>query len=119
MLERRKLHRDRTYLGGVIAFNQRCSAMDCLVRDFSANGVKVVFTNTAAVPDDFDLTIRQKGRTYRARMAWRRGNEAGACFLSQDATIPPISLEWVRRLRACEAEKAVLLQRIDRLSNGW
>ena len=47
MGERRKTARSRALLGGVIAFNQRMSSMDCQVRNISAAGAKVTFTNTA------------------------------------------------------------------------
>ena len=68
MAERRKIARSRTFLGGVIAFNQRKSSMDCQIRNFSTAGAKVTFANTAVVPDQFDLTIAHKERSYRARM---------------------------------------------------
>ncbi|MGA9513517.1 MAG: hypothetical protein WBV51_08100 [Pseudolabrys sp.] len=60
MSERGKSDRARTFLGGMIAFNKRNSTMDCRVRDFSATGARVQLTNTAIVPDQFDLTIARK-----------------------------------------------------------
>lgn len=118
MVEKRKAARSRTLLGGVIAFNNRASTMDCQVRNLSAEGAKVIFTNTAVVPDQFDLQIARKQQAFRARMVWRAPNEAGVAFLSeynQDAAVP---LEWARRLRECEAENASLRTRIAQLSDG-
>ena len=83
MVEKRKASRSRTLLGGVIAFNNRASTMDCQVRNLSAGGAKVTFSNTAAVPDQFDLKIARKERSFRARMIWRAPNEAGIAFLSE------------------------------------
>jgi len=77
MAERRKAVRARTLLGGVIAFNSRASTMDCQVRNLSSAGAKVTFTNTAVVPDQFDLMIARKERSFRARVIWRAPNEAG------------------------------------------
>jgi hypothetical protein len=118
MVEKRKAARSRTLFGGVIAFNNRASTMDCQVRNLSAGGAKVIFTNTAAVPDQFDLQIARKERSFRARMVWRAPNEAGVAFLSEYNHDTPVPLEWARRLRECEAEKAALRKRIAHLSEG-
>ena len=80
MTERRKTIRNRTFLGGVVAFNKGRSAIDCLVRNFSADGAKVVFADAALLPDAFDLEVPRKERTFRARMVWRRENEIGVAF---------------------------------------
>ena len=118
MQERRKLARGRTYLGGVIAFNRENSTMDCLVRNLSVGGAKISFTNTATVPDEFDLTIKQKGRALLARMVWRRADEAGIVFLNENVAGAPIPLDWARRLRDCQADNAALRRRVARLSTG-
>jgi PilZ domain-containing protein len=118
MAERRKSVRSRTYLGGVIAFNKRRSTMNCYVRNISAAGARVALTNAAVIPDQFELAIAQKERSYRARMVWRGANEAGVAFLSeytQDVSVP---LDWVRRLRDSETEKAVLRRRISQLTEN-
>lgn len=83
MAERRRAVRSRTLLGGVIAFNRRKSTMDCQVRNFSPAGARVIFTNTAVVPDQFVLTIAHKERAFRARMAWRGFDEAGIEFVGE------------------------------------
>jgi len=105
MAEKRKAARSRTLLGGVIAFNNRASTMDCQVRNLSTGGAKVTFSNTATVPDQFDLQIARKERSFRARM-----NE-----YSHDVPVP---LEWAKRLRDCEAEKAALRKRIAQLTES-
>lgn len=122
MQERRKSHRSRTYLGGRIAFNQRASTMDCLVRNLSSDGARVVFTNTLTVPDEFDLTITRKAESYRARMVWRQPGEgdapgeAGIVFLEPRAEAAPIPLDVARRLKKCEAERDALKRRVAQLS---
>ena len=80
MTERRRTVRNRTFLGGVVAFNKGRSAIDCLVRNFSTDGAKVVFADTVLVPDAFDLAVARKERTFRARMVWRLENEVGVAF---------------------------------------
>ena len=69
-------------------------------------------------PDEFDLEVRQKERTFRARMVWRRQNEAGITFVGQDSAGAPIPLDWARRLRDCETQKASLRRRVEQLSNA-
>ena len=118
MVEKRKAARSRTLLGGVIAFNNRASTMDCQVRNLSTGGAKVTFNNTTAVPDQFDLKIARKERSFRARMIWRTPNEAGIAFLSEYNQDVPVPLEWAKRVRDCEAEKAALHKRIAQLSES-
>jgi len=118
MTERRKTPRLRTFFGGVIAFNGRSSTMECLVRNLSAQGARVTFTNTVTVPDEFDLTIRRKEASYRARMVWRARDEAGVVFLDPAAASAPIPIEWARRLRESQAENAALKRRVAQLSTG-
>jgi hypothetical protein len=118
MIERRKRLRARTCLGGTIAFNRRKSTMDCQVRNFSPAGARVAFTNAATVPDQFDLTIARKERSFKARMVWRGANEAGVAFLGEFEQAVPIPLEWAKRLRECEAEKAALRRRIAQLTDS-
>jgi len=118
MVEKRKASRSRTLLGGVIAFNNRASTMDCQVRNLSAGGAKVTFSNTAVVPDQFDLKIARKARSFRARMIWRAPNEAGVAFLSEYNQDVPVPLEWAKRLRDREAENAALRKRIAQLSES-
>lgn len=118
MIEKRTSVRSRTCFGGTIAFNRRRSTMDCQVRNLSSIGARIAFTNAAAVPDQFDLTIARKDRAFKARMVWRGINEAGVAFLSECEQAVPSTLDWARRLRASEAEKAALRRRIAQLTDS-
>jgi hypothetical protein len=118
MQDRRKTTRRRTYFGGQIAFNRQSSLMDCLVRNISAEGARLVFTQTATVPQEFDLSMLQNARTFRAKVIWRRAEEAGVLFLEPRPESAPVSLDLVRRLRQCEAEKAALQRRVEQLSTA-
>ncbi|HEY0572199.1 MAG TPA: PilZ domain-containing protein [Enterovirga sp.] len=120
MEERRKTVRQRSYLGGRIAFNNRSSTMDCTVRNMSAGGARVAFSDTVVLPQDLDLAIRQKGLNARARVVWRSATEVGVSFLavSREAAGEVIPLDLARRMRDLEAEKAALKQRVAALSTG-
>jgi len=112
MIERRREHRLRSYLGGKIAFNHRRSTMDCLVRDMSAHGARLAFPGSITTPDAFDLHIPQREERHRVRVVWRQENVVGVGFAPRDDAASPISLEQARRLRALEAENAALRQRL-------
>jgi hypothetical protein len=102
----------------MIAFNKCNSIMDCRVRDISSTGARDHLTNTAVIPDQFDLTIARKERSFRARMVWRSVDEAGVAFLGEYNNEMPVSLDLARRLRQSEAEKTVLRKRIAQLTEN-
>ena len=114
MIERRQSTRARVIYGAVIAYNGRQSTVDCVVRNFSEDGAKVDFENPAQLPDAVELLITKKNRAFIAKITWRQANEAGLAFRPAERDAP-ISLDWARRLRACEADRRKLQNRIDRL----
>jgi hypothetical protein len=114
MIERRQSARARVIYSGVIAYDERRSTMNCVVRNFSEDGVKVEFDNTALLPDEIDLLIAKKSRAYTAKIVWRGERQAGLAFRSNGAN-HPIPLDWARRLRASESERRKLRGRIARL----
>jgi hypothetical protein len=116
MSERRSRPRLRSYLGARVAFNARASTMDCLVRNISDEGARLVFAAETTLPQEFDLLVPHRKLEARARIVWRTGTEMGVTFLQASqapatAEIVPISI--ARRLRDCETEKAALKRRIE------
>lgn len=81
MSEQRKAARTRVIYGGMLIFNNRCSTMDCTVRNFSANGARITIPHNALLPDHLTLVVARKGREYAARLAWRSEGAAGLEFL--------------------------------------
>jgi hypothetical protein len=116
MHERRQTIRLKSFLGGVMSYNKRRSTMDCLVRNFSQDGAKIVFSSPTPIPDEFDLEIRQKERTFRARAVWRSEAEAGVRFVSPESQPRVIPLDYVRRLKDSEADRARLRRRVEQLT---
>jgi hypothetical protein len=116
MEERRKARRLRTYLGGQVEFNPRCPSLECLVRNMSPNGARLIFPRPPAIPETFDLTIHQTGDSRRARIIWRTEKEAGVSFLENETGIV-VSLEAARRIKALEAERDVLAKRVAQFSD--
>ncbi len=114
MEERRKAHRGRTYLSGRVAFNDRCSTADCVVRNLSRDGAKIVLSGSATIPNEFDFTIHQKGDSRRTRIVWRREMEAGVVFLPSDIGAV-VSIETARHIKRLEADRQTLIRRLAQL----
>jgi hypothetical protein len=51
-------------------------------------------------------------------MVWRGANEAGIAFLSEYEQSTPVPIEWAKRLRDCESEKAALRRRVAQLTES-
>jgi hypothetical protein len=81
MQERRTNARVRSFLGGKIVFNNRCSSVECLLRNVSPTGARILLSETVTIPEDFELEIPKQGRRVRARLTWRKAEECGVRFL--------------------------------------
>ena len=116
MSERRKELRSRTLLGGVIAFNERRSTLDCSVRNFSERGARIEFTNIALLPDTFDLTVVRKQTTLRQHGL----AHARRCRRSVHRRVRERrrSAQLARKVKALEAQNEALRQRVTQLSEG-
>ena len=79
-VERRRIARQKSFLRGMIYFNNRRNAVDCLVRDISPYGARLIFSDAVTTPDVLDLYIPQKEQTLRVHVIWRLGQEVGVAF---------------------------------------
>jgi uncharacterized protein YceH (UPF0502 family) len=118
MSERRTSTRQKSFLRGSIQFNNRRTVIDCLVRDISATGARLIFSDSVSVPDVVELYIPQKEQTLRAHVQWRRGDEVGVAF-AKGAQAPaparPADGELAERVEKLEAEIAALKKMFKRL----
>jgi hypothetical protein len=116
MSERRNTARKKSFLRGSILFNNRRSAVDCLIRDFSEHGAKLVFADTG-VPDVIDLYIPHKDQTLRAHVQWRHGDEAGVTFHAPGpaAARQAKRTDLEERVEQLEAEVASLKRMLKQL----
>src|SRR5476651_1725816 len=87
-VERRRVTRQKSFLRGMIYFNNRRNAVDCLVRDISPYGARLIFSDAVTTPDVLDLYIPQKEQTLRVQVIWRHGQEVGVSF-AQAAQLEP------------------------------
>lgn len=116
MLERRQERRRRTYLGGSVAFNNRWSTMECLVRDMSPHGARLEFRDPAFLPDDLDLIIPARGHSRRVRVVWRDRYAVGVCFDERDTCVV-IPIELARQVNKLKAERDSLARRVKELTD--
>lgn len=117
--ERRRSARTRTLIGGKVIFNQRQSTLDCTVRNLSEDGALLVFPDSVALPELFELYFPVKRESRMVRSRWRDGGRIGVSFgavAKQDEA--PVPLDLARRLRQLEQENATLKARIVELTEG-
>lgn len=117
MSERRTVTRQKSLLRGRIHFNHKRAAIDCVIRDVSETGARLVFSSVVPVPDAFDLYIPQKETTLRAQVQWRHGDEIGVIFaqVAPMADETPAEAEIAERMHKLEAEVAHLRRMLKRL----
>lgn len=101
-VERRRVTRQKSFLRGMIYFNNRRNVVDCLIRDISPYGARLIFSDSVSTPDVFELYIPQKEQTLRVHAIWRHGQEVGVAF-AQAAQLDPV------------AETGDLAERVGRL----
>ena len=118
--EHRRESRHKVFLKGRITFNNGASSFDCLVRDMSVSGARLALSETATLPEAFDLHIPQKDKTVRASLRWRREDGVGIVVNGGDeaarvagATAPEPTADasvalLLRRVSELEAENAAL-----------
>ncbi len=117
MSERRKASRTKSFLRGRILFNNRQSGVDCLVRDYSEQGARLIFSDTAGIPGMIELHVPQKDQTLRAHVQWRRSKEVGVTFHHAAGATPQPSAtaDLTERVEQLEAEVALLKRMLKRL----
>jgi hypothetical protein len=118
MAERRSSSRQRSFLQGRIYYNNRRSSVDCLVRDVSDAGAKLVFAGAVTIPDVVELYLSNKEEVRRARIEWRKGDETGVSFRfedSADAGALAASTDLFGRVLKLERECASLKRVVSEL----
>lgn len=80
-----RAERVRSLLRAQAVYNNGNASIDCVVRNMSDSGARIETPNQTALPGEFDLHVPHKGRTYRARIVWRKATEAGVQFVDHAA----------------------------------
>jgi hypothetical protein len=118
-VERRKVSRQKSFLRGAINFNNRQSVLDCLIRDISPHGARLIFSGAVAVPDVLELYIPQKDQTLRAHVISRHGREIRVAF-AQHLALDGLTEEGDlgERVQRLEAEVAALKRLLRQIKAG-
>jgi hypothetical protein len=77
MSERRRAVRQKSFLRGNIQFNSGRNSVDCLIRDITVYGARLVCSDAVSTPDVIDVFIPQKDQTFRSHVIWRHGQDMG------------------------------------------
>lgn len=118
MGERRRSLRQKSFLRGCVYFSKRRGALDCVIRDISNEGARIIFSESVNVPDVVDLYIPQKEQTVRARVQWRHGDEIGLAFPDAlRAASATTDAELALRVAQLETEIASLRRALKRLKH--
>ena len=80
IVERRASPRQRRLNGAKIVFNNNSSVIDCIVRDLSAQGARLVVSRPVGIPDRFDLRIDRNGACHSSKVTWRADDQIGVSF---------------------------------------
>ena len=83
MTQPRRTERVRSLLRAQVMF-ANASTIECVVRNFSPAGVRLEIADGMPLPSEFELNIPHKGRSYRARVAWRGEGIVGAEFIDDE-----------------------------------
>lgn len=119
MSERRRGTRQKSFLHGLVYVDKRRGALNCLVRDLSEVGARIVFSRAVTLPPAFKLHIPQRERTFHAKVQWRRGDEIGLAFVpAQAAGATPRESELMERVAQLEAEILALRRTLKQLKRA-
>ncbi|HEY4919350.1 MAG TPA: PilZ domain-containing protein [Xanthobacteraceae bacterium] len=111
--ERRKQQRMPSYLGAQITTDHKLIAIDCVVRNMSGKGAKLLVPSTTLIPDEFVLHITTRKTAYRVRPRWRQLRALGVEVVPLAADRAPVPLASARRIKRLEAENAGLKRRLS------
>jgi hypothetical protein len=104
MEERRQDVRNRTYLGGRLSFNRQFSTFDCVVRNLSDHGAMIQLDHVSGLPDQIQLNVAQRKRSFSAHVIWRRLGTAGLSFSGGNAGDNVVPIGVARQLRKARDE---------------
>ena len=109
--------RQRTFLKGILYYDNRRASIDCVIRDISDSGARLTFEHPVIVPDHVELFIPQKQQTLRASVQRRGLNEIGIAFEDERLAEPrrTSDVEMQKRVETLEAEIAALKRLVTKL----
>jgi hypothetical protein len=109
--------RIRTFLKGIVYYDNRRASIECTIRDLSDTGARIAFATLVTVPDNIELHIPQKQSTFPAQVRRRDGYEIGVSFQNQRSDEPrrAIDGDMAERVTKLENEIAALKRLLKKL----
>lgn len=75
--ERRAKPRKKVLFSGVIVYGEGHYAINCRIRDLTDTSARLVLPANENVPEEFFLINMKEQTAHKARMIWRKKDEAG------------------------------------------
>jgi hypothetical protein len=113
MSERRRSSRLKSFLGGSVSYANGRSQQECLIRNLSSRGAKLVFDHAVTLPVEFDLLIHKQQRSFRAKVMWHREQEVGVRLAPIPIDASPAKL--ARKVQILTAENEQLREQMSQL----
>ena len=76
--------RRRVLLGGVAAYEDGAYTLNCQIRDLNEKGARITVSSRQSLPEELYLVITRDHMAHRARLVWRKGDEAGVEFITSE-----------------------------------
>jgi hypothetical protein len=86
----RLARRQRVLKQGKILLANNLSVVDCVVRDMSETGARLLCGDQAAVPGEFRLVTPSDSLMREAKVIWRRDGQLGVRFAGPARPAPPL-----------------------------
>jgi hypothetical protein len=86
-VERRRSPRWPCALKAHVRFNNRASALDCVVRDMSHRGARIAFSDILALPRTFELEVPSLDLRVKAQRVWSQAECHGVMFVWPHITV--------------------------------
>jgi PilZ domain len=100
--------RTRTFLKGVVYYDNRRASVECTIRDLSDTGARIAFSTLVTVPDNFELHIPQKQMTLSALVRRRDQYEIGVSFEDQRSGEPRRAIDGNMAERVTKIENELV-----------
>lgn len=90
--EHRLGRRQRVLKKGKLLLRNNLSTVDCVIRDMSETGARIICGDPLSVPSEFRFMAVGDSVTRGAKVKWRRGNDFGIEFTTEASRAPPRKL---------------------------
>lgn len=103
-VNKRRSDRRKMLKGGVIAYSGRHATLPCVVRDMSDSGSRLQVSETAAIPDTFELIVELDGLEVPCEVVWREKNRVGVKFTGEPTLVAPARAQIVNSVSTTESK---------------